>query len=131
MNAASSSNLTYDSKCDIYSAGVIFYLLYVLIINNRLTGVSPFDGSSFDEILNKNKRAEIDFNHEGLKKISPVAIDLLKNMLIVDPKIRFTAKQCLNHAFFGNEDHNVTLDGDTDESISQHLKNFQQQYSYP
>ena len=48
INAPSNSNIHYSPKCDVFSAGVIFYIL--------LTGNSPFDGKSFKEILRKNKK---------------------------------------------------------------------------
>ena len=43
INAPSNKNIHYSPKCDVFSAGVIFYIL--------LTGNSPFDGKSFKEIL--------------------------------------------------------------------------------
>ena len=39
INAPSGKNIHYSPKCDVFSAGVIFYIL--------LTEKSPFDGSSF------------------------------------------------------------------------------------
>ena len=33
-------------------------------------------------------------------KASPLAIDLLKNMLMYDPTQRYTAEQCLKHPYF-------------------------------
>ena len=43
INAPSKINIHYTPKCDVFSAGVIFYIL--------LTEKSPFDGKSFREIL--------------------------------------------------------------------------------
>lgn len=48
INAPSKTNIHYTPKCDVFSAGVIFYIL--------LTEKSPFDGKSFREILQKNKQ---------------------------------------------------------------------------
>jgi len=42
INAPSNENIHYNAKCDVFSAGIIFYLL--------LSGKSPFDGKSFQEI---------------------------------------------------------------------------------
>lgn len=44
----------YDCRVDIYSAGIIFYII--------LTGVIPFNGSSYDEIVRKNMKADIKFD---------------------------------------------------------------------
>jgi serine/threonine protein kinase len=39
INAPSNENIHYTPKCDVFSAGIIFFIL--------LTGKSPFDGKSF------------------------------------------------------------------------------------
>ena len=43
----------YSEICDIFSAGVIFYILIV--------GKPPFQSSDFKKILKLNKRCDIDF----------------------------------------------------------------------
>ncbi len=43
----------YDCKVDIYSCGIIFYII--------LTGKIPFNGNSYKEIVMKNMRGKIDF----------------------------------------------------------------------
>lgn len=48
INSPSTGNVRYDTKCDVFSAGVIFYILIV--------GKSPFDAKTFHEILSKNKK---------------------------------------------------------------------------
>ena len=53
INAPSKLNIHYTPKCDVFSAGVIFYIL--------ITDKSPFDGKSFREILQKNKDCQINF----------------------------------------------------------------------
>jgi serine/threonine protein kinase len=71
--------LPYDSKVDVFSAGVILYIL--------LTGCSPFYGETYNEILVKNKQCKVNYELEELKvKVSDSAIDLLKKMLEKDPK---------------------------------------------
>lgn len=93
INAPSNENIHYSPKCDVFSAGVIFYLL--------LTDKSPFEGKSFKEILHKNKMCKIDFKHPKLKR-NPVALDLLVKMLEIDPVVRISAKAALSHPFFGS-----------------------------
>lgn len=39
INAPSNENIHYTPKCDVFSSGIILYIL--------LTGKSPFDGKSF------------------------------------------------------------------------------------
>jgi serine/threonine protein kinase len=93
INAASNSNTHYTSKCDVFSAGVIFYIL--------LTEKSPFDGKSLKDILHKNKKCIIDFKHPNLKS-NKIALDLLIKMLHPDPDQRLSARGALDHKFFTN-----------------------------
>eukprot|EP00825_Cyclidium_porcatum_P043091 TRINITY_DN603_c0_g1_i10.p1 TRINITY_DN603_c0_g1~~TRINITY_DN603_c0_g1_i10.p1 ORF type:complete len:385 (+),score=86.00 TRINITY_DN603_c0_g1_i10:78-1232(+) len=85
----------YNEKCDIFSAGVIFYL--------ALTGKQPFQGKDYKKILRANKACEISFDIPELKKVSPEAMDLLKKQLDPNPFTRLTAKQCLEHPFLYTE----------------------------
>ena len=91
INAPSNENIHYTPKCDVFSAGIIFFIL--------LTGKSPFDGKSFQEILNQNKLCKIDFKSPKLKK-NPHVLELLQKMLEINPLKRASAKECLNDEFF-------------------------------
>lgn len=104
INAPSNQNIHYDPKCDVFSAGIIFYIL--------LTEKSPFEGQSFKEILQKNKQCKIDFKHAKLKK-HKVATDLLVRMLETDPEKRISARDALTHKFFADfEDHKMIIEYD-------------------
>lgn len=45
---------SYDQKCDIWSAGVILYIL--------LSAVPPFDGESDKEIIEAVRKLKFDIN---------------------------------------------------------------------
>ena len=108
INAPSGKNIHYSPKCDVFSAGVIFYIL--------LTEKSPFDGKSFKEILHKNKKCRIDFKHPKLRK-NKQALDLLIRMCEVDPQKRISAKEALQHWFFTDlEDHEMVIENSETES---------------
>lgn len=79
----------YDEKCDIWSLGVILYIL--------LCGYPPFSGDNDDEILAAVRNGNLVFDDEDWHSISAPAKDLIKKMLIMDPKERFGADQCLAH----------------------------------
>lgn len=91
INAPSNENVHYTPKCDVFSAGIIFYIM--------LVGRSPFDGRSFQEILKQNKTCRIDFKHLKLRK-HPHCLELLQKMLEIDPQRRVSAREALTHPFF-------------------------------
>jgi serine/threonine protein kinase len=55
----------YGCKADIFSAGIILYILYVfkrfLTALNRLTGKFVFSGKNYKEILLKNKECAVPY----------------------------------------------------------------------
>lgn len=63
----------YDMSCDIWSQGVILYIL--------LSGVPPFYGNSDTEILNMVKIGEFSFKIEEFKVVSSSVKDLISKML--------------------------------------------------
>ncbi|EDR26787.1 hypothetical protein EDI_252520 [Entamoeba dispar SAW760] len=79
-------------KADIYSCGIV---LYNMICNNF-----PFDRSlNPSELARAISEGKI-IKRKKLESSSIELIDLLNNMLCVDPEKRFTSEQCLNHEFF-------------------------------
>lgn len=74
---------SYTSKCDIWSVGVIAYIL--------LSTNPPFQGNSADDILKKVTLGSYSFA-QGWSGISDKAKDFVKQLLCVDPAQRLTAK---------------------------------------
>ena len=62
----------YDEKCDIWSAGVILYVL--------LGGGPPFDGKSEMEIYQKIENMYYSFDSKNWDNISEIAKDLISKM---------------------------------------------------
>ncbi|XP_073052487.1 calcium-dependent protein kinase 26-like [Primulina eburnea] len=79
----------YGPETDVWSAGVIVYIL--------LCGVPPFWGESEQEIFEEVLHGDIDFTSDPWPMISESAKDLVKKMLIRDPRSRITAHQVLCH----------------------------------
>tara|TARA_B110001450_G_C17205832_1_gene313370 strand:+ start:255 stop:425 length:171 start_codon:yes stop_codon:yes gene_type:complete len=52
----------YGAKCDIWSIGVITYII--------LSGIPPFNGASDQEIMKKVKLGKFNFNDPVWKSIS-------------------------------------------------------------
>ncbi|KAK6943137.1 EF-hand domain [Dillenia turbinata] len=77
----------YGPEIDIWSAGVILYIL--------LCGVPPFWAESEQGVAQAILRGIIDFKREPWPNISESAKSLVRQMLEPDPKLRLTAKQVL------------------------------------
>ncbi|KEH23182.1 putative protein kinase CAMK-CDPK family [Medicago truncatula] len=84
----------YGPEIDIWSAGVILYIL--------LCGVPPFWAESEQGVAQAILRGLIDFKREPWPSISESAKSLVKQMLEPDPKLRLTAKQVLEHPWLQN-----------------------------
>ncbi|CAD8182538.1 unnamed protein product [Paramecium octaurelia] len=82
----------YNEKCDVFSAGVIFYLM--------ITGIQPFKGYEYKEILQSNKACQINYDIQQLNKCPQELKSLIKLMLKADPADRCTAEECLKHEYF-------------------------------
>lgn len=108
INAKRGENVKYTTKCDVFSVGIIFFFM--------LTGKIPYDGDDFQQVLENNKKATIDFGIKELKNVTPVALDLLKRMLNLNPNFRPSAAECLKHEYFTNVGKaSFILDDDEDE----------------
>lgn len=79
----------YGPEIDIWSAGVILYIL--------LSGVPPFWAETEQGIFDAILRGNTDYESEPWPSISSGAKDLVKKMLEHDPKKRITAAEVLNH----------------------------------
>ncbi|XP_042491543.1 calcium-dependent protein kinase 13 [Macadamia integrifolia] len=84
----------YGPEIDIWSAGVILYIL--------LCGVPPFWAESEQGVAQAILRGLIDFKRDPWPNISESAKSLVRQMLEPDPKVRLTAKQVLEHPWLQN-----------------------------
>ena len=82
----------YDEKCDIWSCGVILYILVI--------GKYPFTGKDKNEILSNIEHGNYSFPDGFVEKSSPEIRDLIQQCLQVNPSVRISAKKALNHPFF-------------------------------
>ena len=84
---------SYDEKWDIWSVGVIMFML--------LSGTPPFDGDTNDEIMKASAKGTYSFTPESKwKGISKQAKDLIDKMLMKDPDQRISAKDAIDQEWF-------------------------------
>ena len=82
----------YDEKCDLWSCGVILYIL--------LSGRPPFGGENDKEIMERVSIGKYDLQSSPFNKLTEDCIDLLTKLLTRDPKQRISAQEALAHNWF-------------------------------
>eukprot|EP01041_Mallomonas_annulata_P015615 gene15615-32979_t len=105
----------YSNKCDIWSIGVIAYML--------VSGTPPFAGSDDSETLQAVKAAKVVFHTALFRHITAVAKDFISKCLTTDVLRRPTAEELQHHPWFTSM-HDCTATVSPD--ILRRLRGFQQ-----
>lgn len=75
-------NGNYDFRCDLWSLGVLCYML--------LSGSPPFYGKSVEDVYNAILTKEASFADKKFKHVSNACMDFMKRLLVRDPRHRMT-----------------------------------------
>jgi len=106
----------YDKRCDLWSLGVVIYIL--------LCGYPPFCGNCGrdcdwaiggncvhcqDSLFTNIQEGNFDFPSKDWDRVDPKAKDLVKQLLVKDPKRRISAQMLLDHPWIKSGGSDVLL----------------------
>ncbi|XP_029437955.1 serine/threonine-protein kinase 33 isoform X2 [Rhinatrema bivittatum] len=89
----------YSQQCDVWSVGVIMYML--------LSGDPPFMGNTEDKLFELITKGDLNFKDLVWKNVSDTAKAALQCMLKVDPAHRITANELLDYHWITGETNRV------------------------
>lgn len=108
----------YNEKCDIWSLGVILYIL--------LVGQPPYTGADDYKVMESIAKGEpIKFRSNLWKKVSQQPKDLILKMLNRNISSRPSAAQVMQDPWFSDKLFKRKLDPNEERNLKYHLKNMQ------
>ena len=107
----------YNKKCDVWSAGIILYIL--------LCGFPPFDGESDDDIMDTILKEDVLFDGPEWENISPEAISFLKKLLAKNPTTRIDAENSLKDEWLIKNNNKNTSNISSNVNLLNQVQNFQ------
>mmetsp|Transcript_25074 Transcript_25074/g.58208 ORF Transcript_25074/g.58208 Transcript_25074/m.58208 type:complete len:533 (-) Transcript_25074:111-1709(-) len=110
---------SYTSQCDLWSIGVITFIL--------LVGHMPFGGSESAQI-SAIRAGKVNWREDRWLKVSRDARDFVSSLLVVDPKKRMTVTQAMEHKWI--EARGADGSGHVDEGIIDALCQFSKESKF-
>lgn len=106
----------YNEKCDIWSCGVVMYIL--------LSGAPPFNGQTDKEIESSIRRAEVSFEGEEWRDVSDEAMAFILRMLTKDKTLRPSAYELLQDKWLLSASDPAYVDKSLRKNVLERLRNF-------
>lgn len=106
----------YDQKCDVWSLGVILYIM--------LCGLPPFYSKNELEIFEKIKKMPVGFKGDVWNTVSDEAKALIQKMLRKDPGSRYSINDVYLDPWIQNRAHNRVPDQPIAKVAMSNMKNF-------
>jgi calcium/calmodulin-dependent protein kinase I len=97
----------YDTKCDLWSVGVILFLL--------LGGYLPFEDEDEDKVFDRTRNGLYEFHPHYFGKVSNEAKELVTILLTINPAKRASAQKAMDHPWMkrmGSELNDKQLNAD-------------------
>lgn len=92
---------SYTEACDLWSLGVIVYML--------LSGAPPFYGKNDEAIKASIIQGEYTFPHELFRDVADEAMTFVSTLLSYNIEYRYTAEQALTHPWLSENCESLTL----------------------
>jgi len=105
----------YDEKADIWSAGVVTYVM--------LCGKPPFYHDTKEGVYEAIKRNQLDMDTPSWQNVSPEAKNFVARALVKDPKYRASAQELLEHEWL-SDTHMPQRNELKLNEVSQNIKTF-------
>lgn len=108
-------NKKYNEKCDLWSIGVITYIV--------LSGMPPFNGNTDQEIMKKVKIGKFSFQDPCWASISDNAKDFISKLFTYDIDKRPSAEEALQHPWISQMSQ-INVDVSAAQSALNNLSSF-------
>lgn len=95
---------SYTSQCDMWSFGVIVFIL--------LAGYMPFSGTEANQ-MSSIKKGKFELRQEVWQRVSAEALDFVRRLLVVEYEARMTADQALKHPWIADLNNAGSVHSDT------------------
>ena len=106
--------LSYSESIDIWAAGCVLYTM--------LSGEQPFYSEYITDLIILIEKCEYNFDDKGWDLVSKAGKDLIKNLIVKDPKKRLAPKIALKHIWFEDKNENYNSKTKTRNQIQSNLK---------